>query len=466
MKRPILSRLLIAAGLCLAGAATGCGPSDPARAPASSGLTDPLPGPNIALFIIDTLRADALGCYGADLPDTSPELDALAARGVRFEHVYAQCSWTRPSVGSMLTGLYPRRIGIYHEVEGILGDSFATLAEILREHGYATFGITANPHMNASYNFHQGFDTYVDSDAVYKFMEMDSTQTQYKKSSLAPATEMFKQVLEFDRRRRAVPKYVQMNLMEVHEWYRGLEALTRPEYSHQYLGLGLARYYRPVRQTSADLSAFVETLRKRPGWDDALFVFVSDHGEGLDSHPNIPKSTHHGRLLYESQLRVPLVLYREGWELAGRVVERPVRLMDLMPTVLDAVGLPVPPDLDGVSLMPAVREAGAPLPLPEYFVAETWMRGHDKAAVYGEGWRYYCNPDGQRGTALHELQIAGRPERGEATSVLDENRAKADEMDAYLKAWRKRYPPAPTIPRQQAVSQQELEQLRALGYVD
>jgi len=98
--------------------------------------------PNIVLIIIDTLRADRLGAYGFP-GEISPELDAYARGGVRFDLVVAQNSWTRPSIASMLTSLHPRTLGIYNERGEILGDRFLTLAEALKRHGYTTLGVTA-----------------------------------------------------------------------------------------------------------------------------------------------------------------------------------------------------------------------------------------------------------------------------------------------------------------------------------
>ena len=100
--------------------------------------------PHVVMVIIDTLRADRLGCYGYRLP-TSPEIDRYASKGVRFANVISQTSWTRPSVASMLTSLHPRSIGIYREEKEILNDRFVTLAEALEQNGYRTLGATANP---------------------------------------------------------------------------------------------------------------------------------------------------------------------------------------------------------------------------------------------------------------------------------------------------------------------------------
>ena len=125
--------------------------------------------PNVVLIIIDTLRADMLGAYGFPLP-TSPEFDSYSRKGVRFSRVVASNTWTRPSHGALLTSLYPRTLGLYDEKGQILADHFVTLAETFQKHGYFTAGATANPNINSHYNFHQGFDVYVDTSVVLGWM--------------------------------------------------------------------------------------------------------------------------------------------------------------------------------------------------------------------------------------------------------------------------------------------------------
>jgi arylsulfatase A-like enzyme len=115
--------------------------------------------PNVVLIIIDTLRQDKLSAYGFP-EETSPEIDRMAEQGVRFDRVIAQSSWTRPSIGSMLTSQYPRTLGIYKEMDEVLPDDFVTIAEALKEAGYTTIGATANANINTSFNFQQGFDHY------------------------------------------------------------------------------------------------------------------------------------------------------------------------------------------------------------------------------------------------------------------------------------------------------------------
>jgi len=420
---------------------------------------------NIVLLIIDTLRADMLGCYGHSL-DASPEIDAFAARGVQFENVFASSSWTRPSIGSLLTGRYPRSLGIYKEQNGILPDRFPTLAELLDENGYTTIGVTANPHLNRAFNFHQGFDHYFDSSVVYSFMKTGRGETQFQTSRVASAPEMFETVLRTIESDPEGPHYVQIDVMEVHEWYRGGRSLLRLPFAAQFGGQPDRRYLQAVRQTSHDVAAFFERLQALPGWEDTLFVITSDHGEGLDDHPHVSRSQHHGHLLYESQLRVPLVLYRPGWKLAGRRIARPVRLLDLMPTLLDGAGIGVPDGLDGVSLLPLLHDPGADVAVPGYFVAETQLRFSDMASVYSADWKYIENYKAHEGTSPRELQRMGRKEDGRRTNELDANPDAAQALAAHLESWKREHAAARSTILRQPISPEELEQLKALGYVD
>ena len=142
---------------CLLMASTSAGSKNPPIGKSS---------PNVVLIIIDTLRADKLGCYRSPLKDISPEIDEMAKHGVLFENAFSQCSWTRPSIGSLVTARYPRSIGIFKEKFDMLQKADFTLAEILQQNGYRTFGITANPNINRLFNFHQGFDEYRDTNVV------------------------------------------------------------------------------------------------------------------------------------------------------------------------------------------------------------------------------------------------------------------------------------------------------------
>jgi arylsulfatase A-like enzyme len=442
----------------------GCAPPEPDPAADARGTSPgPTNRPNIVLIIIDTLRADRLGCYG--FPEkTSPELDALAGNGVRFERVIAPTSWTRPSIGALLTGHHPRTLGLYKERAEVLADRFTTLAEILRDNGYATVGMTANPHINSSYNFDQGFATYIDSHVLFPFMNPGDEQENYNKSPVRSARDLFAGALTMAREMAALPGYLQINLMEVHEYNRGAHTLTRGEFQAEFRGTENAEYHAALRQASHDIGEFISRLTALPEWVDTLFVITSDHGEGLNDHPGVLRAQFHGFVVYESQIAVPLILHRPGWRPANRVVKRPVRLVDLFPTLLEYLGIAIPSGITGRSLLPLLEDASVDIDLPDHFIAESRWRNVNKIAVYGDDWKYIENRDAWVGVNPQALQPRGSKENGAWTDRIEDQPAIATAMRDYLAAWEEAHPPArPTLDRN-ALSPEEEEQLRSIGY--
>ncbi|MEW6365862.1 MAG: sulfatase [Acidobacteriota bacterium] len=422
--------------------------------------------PNVVLIIIDTLRADKLGCYGSR-EDTSPELDGLAEMGIQFTKIYAQCSWTRPSVGSLLTSLYPRSIGLYGGHPGEkLHDCYSTLPEILKARGYYTLGITANPTINTIFNLDQGFDEYIDSDVVWDCMlGLEKGKKEYKPDvvPLPNSERIFRTVLDRARAISKRPVYLQINVMEVHEGWR----LIRPEFKNIFANRPFHWYLEAVRQTSLDVHRFVTEWLSIPGFQDTLFVITSDHGQGLDDHPHVANSQDHGYLLYESQLSVPLILYHPSgaWE-RGKKIDRPARLMDLMPTILDYLDIPCPDNIQGISLLELISHGSSSVSLPEYFVSETYFDGSEKLAVYSGRWKYIENRDSQEGVNKVELQPIGVKEDGALTDQIRENDGIRRAMRAFLESWELSFPRAEGTPADGKFREEEIQQLKSLGYLD
>ena len=243
--------------------------------------------PNIVLIIIDTLRADKLGVYGAS-EQASPEIDALARRGVRFSRVVASSSWTRPSMGALLTSLHPRTLGLYSMKNDSLADRFDTLPEILQRNGYVTIGATANPNVNQSFNFHQGFDRYFDSRVLWTWMPPQGARPNRGNTPLPAASEVFEKILQSVDALGQGPFFVQAVIMEVHEAFvirgpKGVIGKVQPAILE-------TAYADSVRRVSKAVDGFVRNLSERPGWKDTVFVITSDHGQGITDHPSIPRS--------------------------------------------------------------------------------------------------------------------------------------------------------------------------------
>jgi arylsulfatase A-like enzyme len=433
------------------------------RAPSTVPSDDTSP-PNVVLIIIDTLRADKLGAYGH--PDsTSPALDAVSSRGVRFARVLAQSSWTRPSIGSLLTSLYPREIGIYDERAHVLDDRFETLAELLGKAGYTTVGATANPNINGSFNFDQGFDHHEDSDILFHWMQEEPGKAPITERPIRTARELFGSVLDWTANNGRQPFYLQLNLMEVHQ-YDDPRSL-RSEYSALFAGAPDREYLQAVYAVSEEVARFIRSLTERPDWGRTLFVVTSDHGEGLSDHPNVALSHSHGLLLYSSQLWVPLLLYSTADDLPrGKVIERPVRLLDLMPTLLDYAGVPAPEGLRGVSLLPLIRGEVEDVALPDRFAVETQFQKADKIGLYSGDWAYIESRDRHRGTSPSELQRLGVKEDGRRTNQARRFPEVVRDMAAHLDRWEAEHPKAEPTLRTRDLPPLQRDQLRALGYLE
>lgn len=450
-----ISSLLAALGTLFALCACGAGDGDRQR-------------PNLVVIIIDTLRADRLGGYGFDA-DASPELDAYARRGVRFASVFASSSWTRPSVGSLLTSLHPRTLGIYEEEGHTLNESFTTLPEVLRKHGYRTLGATANPNINSSFNFDQGFDYYIDSDVLWEWMPEEPGKKLETEQALHSGAEIYRALEAQLSRVEHRPFYAQVTVMEVHEASRDYapgrgpsdsseEEEPPPEEQER-------RYFEAVQQASREAHAFIRTLSRLAEGEHTLFVITSDHGEGLSDHPHVWGSRRHGRLLYESLLRVPLILHSTAGDLpAGRVVELPVRLLDLMPTILDYAAVPAPDGIEGHSLLPLLRDEDAAVDLPEIFVAETRFRNQNKIAAYAKEWKYIENRDLHRGTLPRALHRMGVKEDGWRTDMAGGYPVVAKRLASWVRTWEEAHPQAAPTALDAALSEDAIAQLESMGY--
>jgi arylsulfatase A-like enzyme len=430
------------------------------------------PPPNVVLIIVDTLRQDKLSAYGFP-EETSPEIDRMAEQGVRFDRVIAQSSWTRPSIGSMLTSHYPRTLGIYKERDEILPDDFVTLAEVLKEAGYTTIGATANANINTSFNFQQGFDHYIDSNVLFHWMDAQEGDKKHATVPLQSAREIFDAILAQVKGRKTPPYYLQANVMEVHEPYD--KRIDLSKYEPLFPPGPDKRYLAAIRLVSEEIDRFAKALSALPDFERTLFVIVSDHGEGLGDHTPVKASGGHGLLLYESQVLVPLILYATDDSLPrGKVIEARSRLLELMPTLLDYLGVDAPPEIVGRSMMAAIRGKSIvstiwdsePPELPSRFVVETQFRRANAIGVYGPRWEYFEHRAPHAGTDPRELQKKGEREWGTKSNQLESHPEVGDAMQAFLQQWESSHPKAKPTKRATPLPALEEEQLRALGYLD
>jgi arylsulfatase A-like enzyme len=414
--RPFLHRLGHARIACSAGLAlllTGCAGEVPPLAPRS-----------IILLDIDTLRADHLGCYGYGLP-TSPNIDALAAESVRFEWAFSQAPYTAPSQGSLLTGLYPTAHGLVLPSDR-LHEEVTTLAETLAAAGFATAGFVDGGHMAAEFGIGQGFQLYHNADrgglagmaprvldwlgehADERFLLLVHTydvHTPYDPPE--PYRSQFLAGLD-----PPSPGFTasakQLRDIRVSKYHGSEEVLPPNDVAY-----ARALYDGGIRSADEWIGTYLTEIR-RMGLDrDALIVLFSDHGEEFQEHGSVLHEK-----LYATVTRIPLLIRFPAGGRRG-TVSTVVEGVDLMPTLLEAVGVEPPPGLHGESLLPLIRgERPSRPPLAfgespffgiERFVATDeyrlqYSRVHDRVELYS----YRDDPHEQRDLAAERRAVVAR----------------------------------------------------------
>ncbi len=400
----------------------------------------------VFLVSLDTVRADHLAVYGYGR-DTMPFVTGWAEREtVVFEHAVSQDAWTLPAHITMLTGLYPKNHGVAPGVA--LSEQKTTLPEWLREHGYASGGFTSVLWwLEPEYGFADGFDVY-DTPPSYRngfaanakalawldqrpfadvFLFLHNYDAHGKSKKLGytlpyepalPEHACFSKAYitppTFQREGKETPLASDL-LMTAN---RGEMDLTGEE-----LGYIIALYDDALRSVDDAVREFLDGLRDRGLYDDALIFVTADHGESFGEH---------GKFLheeaYEPCAHVPLLVKFPGGRFAGRRFADTVQLTDILPTVADVLGLPSPEGLDGQSLLAVLEGRAAARPL-------AYARRHGVEAVYEDGWKLLR--DGA--SSAHEIYHL-REDSKEQRNRLEDNPEPFEELRAELARF---YTPSP-----------------------
>ena len=313
---------------------------------------------NVVLISIDTLRADHLGSYGHAAART-PVLDGLAARGARFERATSVMPLTLPSHSSLMTGTFPTFHGVRDNGGFYLSDEAETLAEVLAVQGYATAGFVAAFVLDSRWGISQGFGHYFDDFDLAEQRDakgMDAIQR--------PGRDVVDQAINWlDRRAESVdsksPFFTWLHLYDPHTPYTAPDDLAR-----QFPATREGAYDAEIAETDRQIGRLFEHLKSLGELDDTLVVVVADHGEMLGEHDEVT----HGFFIYEAATHIPMIFSGPGVD--PTVVPDQVRIIDVMPTVLDLLGKSPSSAVQGASLLPLLR--GEPLTLDAY--SESWYR--------------------------------------------------------------------------------------------
>jgi arylsulfatase A-like enzyme len=340
--------------------------------------------PNILLYLVDTLRADHLGCYG-HAGGLSPCLDRFARDGVVFRRAIAQSPWTKPSVVSIFTGLGPVRHGV-NDRRSILGDEATTMAELLARVGYQTAGFACNGYITERAGFAQGFEDFLFRHARSEEMTNEVIGWLERRDTGRPFF-LYVHTVDPHAPYDPPPPYRSIHATGVKDPATGtvdhIRAIAAgtidagPETIADLLSL----YGAEVAENDASFGRLLGSLRHHGVLGDTLVVFVSDHGEGFQEHGVLG----HGWDLYGEVLTVPMVVSPPGGIL-GRSFDGVVRHVDLLPTILEFAGVGMPSDLDGISLRSEIVTTGSRRP-PQAAVSYIAYEGREGIAVELDGWK-------------------------------------------------------------------------------
>ncbi len=390
-------------------------------------------GKNLLFVTIDTLRTDRLGSYGSDAGYT-PHLDALASEGVRFDNLFAHVPVTLPSHASIFTGRYPNEHGVHDNGAFRLDDDVPTLASELRAAGYATGAFVAAFVLDARFGLNQGFDLYDDYYGEKRSFLSFSPLERRASAIVEPAGRFIRQAEK--------PWFAWLHLFDPHAPYdapAGFANASDP-------------YGAEVAYTDSVLGEFLGGLDEEGRLDDTVVVVLGDHGEALGDHGEKT----HGTFAYNSTLRVPGILWA-GDALAPRVFDRAVRHVDVMPTLLDLLGVEAPTAMSGQSLRPYL--AGEPYePPPTYFEALNVHLTRDWAPLRGvvqDGYKLVSLPIPE----LYHLEDDPTERRNLYADEPDVAR-KLEQTLSRLSGGDSAAPAEAQLP-----DRETMERLRALGYV-
>ncbi|MCA9504151.1 MAG: sulfatase [Myxococcales bacterium] len=297
---------------------------------------------NVLFVLVDTLRADHLGAYGYARP-TSPRIDALAETGIRFEDHLAQSSWTKTSMSSIWTSLYPQHVGVLRSTD-VISPEADLPAETLRRAGFRTVGLWRNGWVAPNFGFGQGFESYVTP-------RPGRPPEGFRREN--PGFRLvgndFDIVTSFDELLRTSGDgrwFVYAHMMDVHQYATDeVSALFGPTY--------LDAYDNAIHFTDRAVDALLDLLEARDLRDRTLVVLASDHGEAFGEHG----FEGHARDLHAEVTRTPWILSLPFRLDPGIVIDAPSENVDVWPTVFDLLGIELDAPIDGRSLAPEIRTA-------------------------------------------------------------------------------------------------------------
>ncbi len=395
---------------------------------------------NVILVTVDTLRADRVGCYGFSRVDT-PTMDLFAARGVKFERCYAQTPLTLPSHTSIFTGTLPLFHGIRDNGGFIVPKELKTLAEVFKDKGYETAAFIGAWVLDSKWGLNQGFDYYYDQFDLSKFERISLGTVQ------RPGNEVMDEALKWLESKKGTKHFAWIHLYDPHTPYEPPPPFDK-KYRHPYLG--------EIAFTDTQLGRLWQFLEDNNLVDKSFLIFASDHGESLGEH----LESAHGFFVYQGAIHVPLIVVTPFTKLQGISCPQVVSLIDIMPTVLEMDGDPIPPQVQGKSLVPLFFDPNKSIENLAY--AETFYpRFHygwsDLKSIQNSRYKLILAPEPE----LYDLENDAK----EANNIAASEGKIFAELNAEAAAFIEKHSQNAYEMDYKKVDEETREKLAALGYI-
>jgi arylsulfatase A-like enzyme/Flp pilus assembly protein TadD len=399
--------------------------------------------PSVIVITIDTLRADHLGCYGYKQIKT-PNIDALAADGARFDHAYTPVPVTLPAHTVIFTGTYPMLSGMHDFSANKLGPEQPTLASILKEHGYTTGAVIGSAVLDRRFGLDHGFDFYFDRFDFSRLQESNLDEME------RPGNVVADTALDWLTKNYQKKFFLWMHLYDPHYPYRPPAPFNEQYASHLYDG--------EIAFADAQVGRLIHFLKEKGLYQSAVIILAGDHGESLGEHDEKT----HGFFIYNATLHVPLIIHRPAAHIPAKIskpISASVSLADIVPTLLHILNLDVPVQVQGENLLPLLTGKNEPEPRSLY--SETFLP------------RLHFNWSELRGveTANYHFIDAPKPELydlskdpGETQNLLSQKKAVAEEMHLKLVALIRDYSAGRELAEKTGLDPTLMERLKSLGY--
>lgn len=399
---------------------------------------------NVLLITIDTLRADHLGCYGFHEIST-PNIDALAAGGIRFTDTTAHVPLTLPSHTSIHTGNFPAYHGVHDNGGFYVLKSQTTVAEVFKQNGFATAAFVGAYVLDHIWGLNQGFDTYFDN------FDLSRERSQNQGISLSgierPADEVYQNAVNWLDQHGNQRFFVWTHFYDPHSPYEPPQ-----EWADRYPG---RPYIGEIAYTDSVIGKLMSYLQTHRLCEKTIILLTGDHGESLGEHG---ESTH-AFFVYDGTLHVPLILNMPRNELGSRVVMQQTRSVDIAPTLLQLAGLSVPETVQGRSLLHLIFDTDMSKTLPSY--AECYYPqfhfGWSRLLSLRNGeYKYIDTPRPE----LYDV----KKDPQELNNIYDSHKAVAVSLKAQLQMIESTKSAGATM-QPGAVDDETHEKLAALGYI-